>query len=282
MKKCILAITLMAAAFIMSACNENKSDDRSDIEALINGTYAAYFDSDGTTGDTEPGNSIQNMPNAAATQPAAWWRTGSLASRIITIDFPSEDYATAEVDDTIEGILYVDRTFDGQLNPNMRDIACKRTKYASFSKTGNTWVLTGLSLGRWYMENETDQKVKVTSMRVVGPGYDKTFYGTTSIIDLDEWPRFNAGDTVTVTMVTTNTSGSGYSPVTFGYLHHPVYNRDVMTESPTNTFQGSCSVVGYWWGWGFLGADAVDSQMLQTETGPDYNWDVWTIPYKIE
>jgi hypothetical protein len=259
MKKSLYLVAVLACGLFLFGCNQNKaSDDRAEIESLINGPYAALFGGGDMTGSGEPGSSnAPNSPNATATQPAHWWRTVSDWNRVITIDFPSDGVADVTVEDTVNGILYVDRTFDGQLNPGQRTWVSRHVKYATFEKTGENWLLTGISIGEWKVQDPVVQYVDIVSMRIEGPNFDHTYNDPSEVIPLTELPQFNANDNVTVTVVTTNNSSSTYSPKTFCYLHHPIWVREPMDESPTNTFTHAFTVVGT--NWRLLAGDAVDS-----------------------
>jgi hypothetical protein len=281
MNKTLCLMAIVAFVVLLSGCNQNKaSDDRAEIEALINGPYAALFGGGDMTGGNEPGSSnAPNSPNATATQPAHWWRTVSDWNRVITIDFPSDGVADVMVDDTVNGILYVDRSFDGQLNPGQRTWVSRHVKYATFAKTGDNWFITGISMGEWKLQDLGMQYVNITSLRIEGPGFDHTYNDPSAVIPLTELPQFNANASVDVTVATTNSSSSTYTPKTFCYLHHPIWIREPMDESPTNTFSHSFMVVGT--DWRLIAGDAVDSATFQTENGSDYNWNAWVIPFKV-
>ena len=117
-------------------------------------------------------------------------------------------------------------------------------------------------------------------MRIQGAGYDKTFTDPYAIIPVEELPTLAVNSNITVTMVATNSSSSTWVPKTFGYLHYTPFNRDPMVEAPTGTFTDSCPASGD--EWGYLAGDAVDSSMLQTENGTDYNWEIWGLPFKLQ
>lgn len=280
MKQLIGLMVILACGVFLFSCNQNKaSDDRAEIEALINGTYAALFSGGDIAGEDEPGGNSPNGIEATATQPQHWWRTVSSWNRVITTDFPSDGVADVTVEDTVNGILYVDRSFDGQLNPGQRTWVNRHVKYATFEKTGENWLLTGISMGEWKMNDPGVQYVNVVSIQIEGPGFDRTYTDPSEVIPLTELPHFDVTSIVDVTMVTTNSSSSSYTPKTFGYLHHPIWIREPMEESPTNTFSHSFTVIGT--DWRLLAGDAMDSATLQTENGSDYNWNGWVLPFKV-
>jgi hypothetical protein len=281
MRKLIMLAVVLACGLLLISCNQNKaSDDRAEIEALINGTYAYLFNGDGATGNGNPGNSVPNSIGGTATQPQLWWRSVETYNRTINIDFPSDGHADVEVEDVYNGRLHVDRSHDFQLNPGVRNWTCRRLQYCTFNKAGENWYMTGISLGRWLMNSDSQQMVQITSLRVQGANYDKTFTDPYIIIPWEELPTLAVNSNITVTMVVTNSSSSTWVPKTFGYLHYTPYNRDPMGEQPTGTFTDSCPASGD--EWGYLAGDAVDSSMLQTESGTDYNWDIWGLPFKIQ
>jgi hypothetical protein len=281
MKKLIAFTLILLCGLFLFSCNQNTaSDDRAEIEALIDGPYAALFGGGDMTGSDEPGSSNSpNRPNATATQPQHWWRTVSNWNRVITIDFPTDGVADVMVEDTVEGILYVDRSFDGQLNPGQRTWVGRHQKYAIFDKIGENWLLTGISMGNWKMDNPGIQYVDIVSMRIEGSGFDHTYTNPAEVIPITDLPQFAANSSVDITVVTTNSSTSTYSPKTFGYLHHPILVREPMEESPINTFNHSFTVMGT--NWRLLAGDAVDSATFQTESGADYNWNGWVLPFKV-
>ena len=149
----ISTLIALCGLFLCSCNQNNASDDRAEIEALINGPYAALFGGGDMTGSDEPGANAPNGIDATATQPEHWWRSVSDWNRVITIDFPSDGVADVTVEDTVNGILYVDRSFDGQLNPGQRTWVNRHQKFATFEKTGENWLLTGISMGEWKMND---------------------------------------------------------------------------------------------------------------------------------
>ena len=281
MKKALILVFMVIITLALTSCSqERQSNDQADIEALINGTYAYFFNGDGATGNDDPGNGMGNSIGGTATQPQVWWRSVETYSRTISIDFPYDGHADVEVEDVYNGRLHVDRSHDWQLNPGVRNWTCQRLQYCTFDKAGENWYLSGISLGRWLMNEGAQQLVNITSLRVQAADYDRTFTDPYVIIPWEELPTLAVNSNITVTMVATNSSGSTWVPKTFGYLHYTPYNRDPMVEAPTGTFTDSCPASGD--EWGYIAGDAIDSSMLQTENGTDYNWDVWGLPFKIQ
>jgi hypothetical protein len=109
-----------------------------------------------------------------------------------------------------------------------------------------------------------------------------------SLISVDtRVPLFHAGDTVKVTMHVANSTGGGFSPATFGFLHvrhaDPTgirWRRVPMIDDGNGDFERS-------WVVRFTGrdrfvVDALDAATLELGTADNYRSNEWGIPFRVE
>jgi hypothetical protein len=290
-KRAMLAGILPAlAALALFSCNSaSEPSDEENLRAKIDGEYAAYFN-DGTTmsgGNNGGGFDLGTGGgrDATATLPVAWWRELDYSKRTISVTV-SAPYTQADVfvKDDIKGDLRVDRSNDRVLNPGSKAIAVYRERYATFERpdTDSPWILTAISPARYSLQVNGRQTVVVTSLRVQSDGgFDRTYNNWKELIPLAELPHFETGEKVTVTAKAHNTSSSGWTPVSFAFLHHPVYVRDNMTDQGNEAYVKEYTI-GDDTGVHHAGVDVMDAGTLQNENADDYNGAAWGLPYIIE
>ncbi|MGD8718043.1 MAG: hypothetical protein PVH29_04390 [Candidatus Zixiibacteriota bacterium] len=282
---CIAA--LACAAWLGCNSSTGPSDDEN-VRGLIDGEYAAYFNDSEAYGGGKPGGDGYERPalggDAAATLPVAWWRTVTYAKRDYWIHIEAP-YTTADVivKDDIQGLMYIDRTTNGTLDPGSKPVAIERTRYATFERatTDDPWALTAISPAVWALADAGRQTVAITSVRLVtAGGYDRTFTDMTEPIPLDELPHVTYGEEVTVTMKATNTSGEEWEPATFCFDHHD-WKRGLMDDDGAGTYTGTYTITadpGVRHG----GVSGIDAGTMQNESEDDYNADGWSLPFEVQ
>lgn len=289
MGKRAIMVVAAAAALFLGCENAAGPDDDETLGDLINGEYAAYFNDGQTMGGGNPGGGAAARAaggegrDGAATLPIAWWRTITYFHRALTIGVEAP-YTKADVmvKDDVRGTMYVDRTNDYTLNPGSKPFAVWRVRYATFERAtvDDPWELTAISPARYTLQEEGNQTVAITEVRVRAAGYDRTFKDPAELIPLAELPAFDVGETVTVTAKAHNASTAGWDPVSFGFMHHD-WTRDDMSDQGGETYQREYTVgtkVGVHHG----GVDVLDAGTLQNESQDDYNGDAWGIPYHVK
>ncbi len=281
------AAALAGALWLACSDSTGPSDDE-DVRELVNGRYAAYFNDDEAYGGGRPPGGDGSLPGLGrdeeATLPVHWWRTVTYAKRTVyvTVEAP---YVQADVmvKDDIRGLMYIDRSPNKILDPGTKPFAVERTRYGRFERASSDdpWELKAISPASYSVQEQGRQTITVTSVRVVtGAGYDRTFEDTAELIPLDELPKVWLGETVTVTVKTKNTSGEGWVPKSFCFLHHD-WNRYYMFPGEKQTFEGEYRITATS-GVRHGGVSAIDAGTLQNETEDDYNADGWSLPFEVE
>ncbi|MBI2837200.1 MAG: hypothetical protein HYX75_02730 [Acidobacteria bacterium] len=224
-----------------------------------------------------------------ATLPVAWGRKWDDVSKTYTITVDG-DTATAVVNVSNEGTLYVDLSDDGVKNPGTRSFSTKMSRTATLSKDSNgKWKIESISVGVAGLADSSAQTVNVTSVTVDS---SLSITDPTSEIDVDDILEAAPGEEIVVEATASNSTSSGLSPTTFVFLHSgPGYHRTQMTDDGTGADRAAGDGVytasftvpeGADYGRAHLAVDAIDSQTLQSESGPDYNWSVWLIGYRVD
>jgi len=286
------SITAGAAALVLLAllaCSNSTepSNNDEDVRNLVDGKYKAYFDDGPAYGGGKPGGDGYVAGPAGrdgeATLPIHWWRSLTYAKRTIyvTVEAP---YTTAGVivEDDLKGIMYIDRSDNKTLDPGSKPFEVTRIRHATFERptTDDPWELTAISPAVYSVAGE-GQTVTITSVRLVTEGgYDRTFTDMEEQIPLEELPRVSHGEKVSVAVKAENTSGEGWVPVSFAFLHHD-WQRFNMADDGKQTYTGEYSITAEP-GIRHGGASVIDAGTLQNETEDDYNADGWSLPFEVE
>lgn len=223
------------------------------------------------------------------TLPVAWGRKWDDVSKTYTITVDG-DTATAVVKVSNEGTLYVDRSDDGVKNPGTRSFSTKMSRTATLSKDSDgKWKIESISVGVAGLADSSAQTVNVASVTVDS---SLTISDPNSEIDVDDILEATPGEEIVVEATVSNSTSSGLSPAIFVFLHFgPGYHRTQMTDDGTGAdrvagdgvYTASFTVPdGADEGRAHLAVDAIDSQTLQSESGPEYNWSVWLIGYRVD
>ena len=299
-------ITLAAALIgLAAACGEGTAPASEQAEVL-----AAEADQLGAMVDTEFG-----VPGAAATAtptpngfvadltttagepaPTFWGRLRVVPGgprpvyhRDVTIQ---GDTARVEHDVTFQGLLLVDTTADGLFNPTAKPLADRMTQGAVLVRDRSHtrgWRAVQLSPQNWTVVDVSRQTVTVTAVKIYRN--DTLLIEVTDPSELfdvaSRIPRFRLDDTVKVVAAVTNTTGSGFTPASFVFLHvrhadrlGTAWRRVPMTDNGDGTFVRSW--IARRSGIDRFVVDALDSATLLLGTADNYRTNEVGIPYRIE
>ncbi|UCH78941.1 MAG: hypothetical protein JSU81_03040 [Candidatus Coatesbacteria bacterium] len=262
--------------------------DEEKVRNLIDNEYKAYFDDSSANGGRKPegGDFLSELVlsmDGKATLPIAWYRALTFAKRTYWIKIEAP-FTTAEVivEDDLQGLMYIDRSDNKIFDPGSKPFAVTRKRYATFERetTDHPWELTAISPAVYSVQGAGRQTVTITSVRLVTEnGYDRTFTDMAEPIPLTELPQVKYGEKITVTVEAENTSGAGWAPKTFCFLHHD-WHRWNMNREGSRTFTGEYSITAEP-GVRHGGVSAIDAGTLQNETKDDYNADGWSLPFEV-
>lgn len=299
-----LAAALIALAAV--ACGEGTapSSDQAQVLAAEADQLGAMVDTDfgasGATATAAPSSvTATSSPTAAAagdTAPTFWGRLRVVPGgprpiyhRDVTIQ---NDTAHVEHDITFTGILLVDTSADGTFNPTSKPLADRMTQSAVLVRDAGArrgWRVIQLSPQNWTVVDPSRQTVAVTDV--------KMYRNDTLIVEVTDpaalfdvasrIPRFHLDDTVKVVAAVTNTTGAGFTPPTFVFLHvrhadrlGTSWRRVPMTDNGDGTYQRTW--IARRTGIDRFIVDALDSATLLLGTADNYRTNEVGIPYRIE
>ena len=301
-------LTLAAALLgLVAACGEGTAPASEQAEVL-----AAETDQLGAMVDTEFG-----VPGAAATAPATAGSSGILAAPPASVDAVAPsfwgrlrvvpggprpvyhrdvtiqgDTARVEHDVTFQGLFLVDTTADDLFNPTAKPLADRMTQRAVLVRDRarpRGWRAVQLSPQNWTVVDASRQTVAVTDVMIYRN--DTLLVDVTdpsALFDVDtRIPRFHVDDTVKVVAAVTNTTGSGFTPASFVFLHvrhadrlATTWRRVPMTDNGDGTYERTW--IARRTGVDRFIVDALDSATLLLGTADNYRTNEVGIPYRIE
>jgi len=202
------------------------------------------------------------------------------------------DTARVEHDVTFHGLLLVDTTADGLFNPTAKPLADRMTQRAVLVRDRSErrgWRAVQLSPQNWTVVDASRQTVTVTDVKI--------YRNDTLLIEVTDpsalfdvanrIPRFRVDDTVKVVAAVRNTTGSGFTPASFVFLHvrHAdqlvtTWRRVPMTDNGDGTYQRTW--IARRTGIDRFVVDALDSATLLLGTADNYRTNEVGIPYRIE
>lgn len=202
------------------------------------------------------------------------------------------DTARVEHDVTFDGLFLVDTSADGTFNPSVKPLADRMTQHAVLVRDGarpHGWRVVALSPQDWTVVDPSRETVAVTDVQVYRN--DTLLVEVTDPAALLEVtshiPRFRLGDTVRVVAAVTNTTGSGFTPATFVFLHvrhadlfGTGWRRLPMVDNGDGTYGRSWIVRRT--GIDRFAVDALDAATLLLGTVDNYRANEIAIPYRIE
>ena len=305
-----IELTLAAALIGLAAvaCNDGTApaSDQAQVLAAEAEQLGAMVDTDfgvagaaATSASTEPAASSPASAGTASgadTAPTFWGRLRVVPSgprpiyhRDVTIQ---GDTAKVEHDITFNGILLVDTSADGVFNPTSKPLADRMTQHAVLVRDASRphgWQVVELSPQDWTVVDPSRLTVAVTDVKVYRN--DTLLVEVTDPSDLfDETnriPRFHVDDTVKVVAAVTNTTGSGFTPGSFVFLHvrhasrlSTAWRRVPMVDNGDGTWQRTW--IASQTGIDRFIVDALDSATLLLGTADNYRTNEVGIPYRIE
>jgi len=202
------------------------------------------------------------------------------------------DSAFVEHDVTFEGLFLADTSADGVFNPTTKPLADRMTQQAVLVRDAARrygWRVVALSPQDWTVVDPSRQTVAVTNVRVYRNGalLVEVTDPTAPLDVTGRIPRLHLGDTVTVVAAVTNTTGSGFTPPSFVFLHvrhadlsGTSWRRVPMAENGDGTYERSWVVRRT--GIDRFVVDALDAATLLLGTADNYRANEVGIPYRIE
>lgn len=301
-----LATALVGLAAV--ACNDGTApaSDQAQVLAAEAEQLGAMVDTDfgvagaaATSASTEPAASSPASAGTASagdTAPTFWGRLRVVPGgprpiyhRDVTIQ---GDTAKVEHDITFNGIFLVDTSADGVFNPTSKPLVDRMTQQAVLVRDASRphgWRVVELSPQDWTVVDPSRQTVAVTDVKVYRN--DTLLVEVTdpsALFDVtNRIPRFDVGDTVRVVAAVTNTTGSGFTPGSFLFLHvrhasrlSTAWHRVPMVDNGDGTWQRTW--IASQTGIDRFIVDALDSATLLLGTADNYRTNEVGIPYRIE
>ena len=294
---------LAAVALVGAACSESATGMNADqvaVQAADDG-LTGYTDSDfgaaGVTGNS-PASAVggtQSLEDTAIA-PRFWGRLRVVPGGprpIFTRDIVVQgDSAWVTRSVSFQGIFLVDTSADSTFNPDSKPLADGVQQRAVFVRdrtADHGWRAVALTLLDWQNTAVDRRTVQIQNVAVyVNGAAVLQVSNPDSLISVDtRVPLFHAGDTVKVTMHVANSTGGGFSPATFGFLHvrhaDPLgirWRRVPMIDDGNGDFERS-------WVVRFTGrdrfvVDALDAATLELGTADNYRSNEWGIPFRVE
>jgi hypothetical protein len=305
-----IELTLAAALIGLAAvaCNDGTApgSDQAQVLAAEAEQLGAMVDTDfgvagaaATSASTEPAASSPASAGTASgadTAPTFWGRLRvapggprALYHRDVTIQ---GDTAKVEHDITFNGILLMDTSADSLFNPTSKPLADRMTQQAVLVRDASRphgWRVVELSPQDWTVVDPSRQTVAVTDVKVYRN--DTLLVEVTdpsALFDVtNRIPRFHVDDTVKVVAAVTNTTGSGFTPGSFVFLHvrhasrlSTAWRRVPMVDNGDGTWQRTW--IASQTGIDRFIVDALDSATLLLGTADNYRTNEVGIPYRIE
>jgi hypothetical protein len=305
-----IELTLAAALVGLAAvaCTEGTapSSDQAQVLAAESDQLGAMVDTDfgvagaaATSASADPaasGPASAGTASGADTAPTFWGRLRVVPGgprpiyhRDVTIQ---GDTARVEHDITFNGIFLVDTSADGVFNPTSKPLADRMTQHAVLVRDASRphgWRVVELSPQNWTVVDPSRQTVAVTDVKVYRN--DTLLVEVTdpsALFDVaNRIPRFHLGDTVKVVAAATNTTGSGFTPGSFVFLHvrhasrlSTAWRRVPMADNGDGTWQRTW--IASQTGIDRFIVDALDSATLLLGTADNYRTNEVGIPYRIE
>lgn len=191
-----------------------------------------------------------------------------------------------------QGIFLTDTSADGVFNPSAKpldDGSAQKAVLVRRSAVRHGWKLVTLSPVNWTTTAADRQTVVIQQVQVYRNGLlQLQIDRPDSLFDVDRTvPHFVIGDTVMVVAKVDNSTGGGFSPATFVFLHvrHAdpsgvMWRRLKMNDLGDGSWRRSFIVRQS--GRDRLVVDALDAATLVLGTPDNYRSNEWGIPYIIE
>lgn len=296
-----LGLTALALAFGVAACGNQESSLSSDQQAILQtiaeNAPAWTEESPGANGPVAnvvaaPASAgLLLAPGDSYQAPAFWGRLrraqGPSRTRVVEIE---GDTARVSMAVAFNGVLRVDTTFNGLLDPGskpLHETARQRALFVRDSAAAHGWRLVGISVRRFQNTTEAERTVNITSVTVTrNSGTPKVLTDPEALLAPEALTSTAAGDTLTLVVQVTNTTGTDLVPPTQMFIHvrHFQPGTDAWVRFPMQR-QDDGSYRARWVvrrpGAGIVAVDALDSESLTTESGDDYRSDLWAVPVVV-
>ncbi len=303
-----LAAVAVLAGLAAVACSESTAPlaERDQVLAAEQEQFGAMVDSDfGAAGAAATAPSpapagaglLADLTGPQAdTAPTFWGRLRVVPGgprpvyhRDVTI---RNDSAFVEHDVTFDGVLLVDTSADGAFDPTAKPLADRMTQQAVLIRDAamrHGWRVVRLSPQDWTVVDPSRRTLAVTDVKVYrNDTLLVEVTDPTALLDVtDRIPRFHLGDTVKVVAAVTNTTGSGFTPESFVFLHvrhadrlGTSWHRIAMIDNGDGTYERRW--IARRTGIDRFLVDALDSATLLLGTADNYRAQEVGIPYRIE
>jgi hypothetical protein len=294
----LLAPAALALALGAAACGTQESSlnlDQQEVLQTLAESAPAWTDedpgADGAVGDAVVGPIGAGLflaPGDAFHAPAFWGRLRRAhfpdRTRVVEIE---GDTARVSMTVVFNGVLKVDTTPDGLLNPGtkpLHETARQRALLVRDSSTSHRWRLVGISVRRFQNSAEAERTVNITSVTVRrNSEAPEVLTDPEALLSPEALTSTNVGDTLAVVVQVANTTGTGLVPPTQMFIHvrhlraaFDTWDRLPMQRQDDGSFRAHWVVRRA--GRGVVAVDALDSETLATESGDDYRSDLWAVP----
>ena len=293
-----ISLATLALALGAAACGTQESSLSSDQQAIVQ----TIAESDPAWTEESPGAEgpaadVVAAPASAGLflapgdtfhAPAFWGRfrraSGPSRTRVVEV---VGDTATVAMTVAFHGVLRVDTTFNGLLDPGTKPLletAHQQALFVRDSSAAHGWRLLGISVRRFQNSAEAERTVNITSVTVTrNSGTPKVLTDPGALLSPETLTSVVVGDTLTAVVQVTNTTGTDLVPPTQMFIHvrHFRAGADTWVRFPMQR-QDDGSFRARWVvrrpGAGIIAVDALDSKTLATESGDDYRSDLWALP----
>lgn len=297
-----IAVTAAFLAVGLAACGTDGTSMNADevgVAQAIADSASAWTDdavgADGAVADAaaapEPGG-LALAPGDTFHVPAFWGRQRRAhrpsRDRLIVI---AGDTARVSLAVTFDGVLRVDTTFDGILDPGSKPLHETATQSLLFVRDSSTlrgWRLAGISVRAFRDATPEHRTVALTNVTVARNGD-----GGSTLSDPDQLllpaslTSVSVGDTLAVRVHVRNTTGTDLVPPTQMFIHvrHYFLGSDGWARLPMHR-EDDTTFTAHWVvrrpGAALVAVDALDSQSLATESGDDYRSNLWAVPVRVQ
>ena len=295
----LTAAGVLAAVLVM-ACNDGGTaplSDQAQVLAAEQDQLGAMVDTSfGAAGAALSADPAGATATTADTAPTFWGRLRVVPGgprpiyhRDVTIQ---GDTAKVEHDITFDGVFLVDTSADGMFDPTAKPLADQMAQHAVLVRDRSLprgWRVIELSPQDWTVGDPSRRTVVVTDVQVYrNDTLLVEVTDPTALLDVtSRIPRFHVGDTVKVVTAVTNTTGGGFTPPSFVFLHvrhadaHGTsWRRVPMVDNGDGTYQRSW--IARRTGVDRFVVDALDAATLLLGTVDNYRANEVGIPYRIE
>ena len=297
-----LVVTAAFLAVGLAACGTDGSSLNADeigVAQAIADSASAWTDdavgADGPVADAAAAPEsagVELAPGDTFRFPAFWGRQRRAnrpsRDRLIVVD---GDTARVSLTVTFDGVMRVDTTFDGILDPGTKPLHEKAKQSLLFVRDSSTlrgWRLAGISV-RAFSDATPEHRTVVISDVSVEQNSDggSTLSDPEQLLSPASLTSVSVGDTLAVRVHVRNTTGTDLVPPTQVYIHvrHFLLGSDAWARLPMHR-DDDTTFTAHWVvrrpGAALVAVDALDSETLATESGDDYRSNLWAVPVRVQ